>query len=141
MISKPGRKKKRKRKIRTAEEVEYDELLKYNDDLWKELVLKRDKHYDHYRRKKANQAHHIISRSYWPTRWLLLNGISLAKGTHGYDAHGKGSADFIEWIRKKWLGEEQYTNLMQRKNNRMRRDVHTLRAVKISLEQQRDLIK
>ena len=136
---KPGPRKKRK-KIKDPLEKEYADLLKYCDNLWKELVLKRDKNIDHYRMKPAQQAHHIISRYYWPTRWLLLNGLSLAKGSHCYDAHGKGTADFNEWIRNKWLRPEQYNNLLQRKNNRMKRCVETLRVVKMSLDRQKDLI-
>ena len=132
--------RKKKRKVRTPEQLEYARLLKECDKLWKELVLRRDKNYDNYRRKPANQAHHIMSRSYWPTRWLLINGVSLAAGTHGFDAHGKGSADFMEWVQYKWLGREQYTNLLQRKNNRMKRDVFTLRLVKQSLITQKELM-
>ena len=126
--------------FRTPEQLEYARLLKECDKLWKELVLRRDKNYDHYRQKPANQAHHIISRAYFPTRWLLINGVALAAGTHGFDAHGKGSADFSEWIRQKWVGEENYLALLRRKNNRMKRCTETLKVVRQSLITQKEFM-
>ena len=137
MLKKP-KKKRKKRRVKTSEQIEYDRLLKECDRIWSELVLKRDKHIDHYRMKRAVVAHHILSRSYFPCRWLLLNGISLAQGTHGYDAHGKGRAEFDRWIQRKWLGQEQWENLYTRKNNYMKRCIETLKVVKISLERQRE---
>lgn len=75
-------------------------MLTYSklDDLWRDKV----KELAGYKCERCGStddlhSHHIIKRTYMPTRWLLANGICLCMGCHGI-AH-KDERFFKLWVK------------------------------------------
>jgi len=95
-------------------------LDKHLDDLWRTIIKLRDKGVCQYSLKAKGvfrdgvDAHHIISRTKWGTRWDTRNGILL----HAY--HNRGVAhkypeQFRNFILEKWFGSQvEYDSLVAR---------------------------
>jgi len=81
-------------------------LTKQLDELWTEIIRSRSRNFEDQiccercGSTEVVQAHHIIPRTKYGTRWVLGNGVALCRRCHLYWAH-KDSIEFTEWIMKK----------------------------------------
>ena len=113
-------------------------LLKECGDLWKKRIRERDKvcqrpgcpYCFNAEGIKYLTPHHIVSRTVWPLRFDLLNGVLLCRGSHGMWAHTEDPFirrdvdDFYES-----LGNMDYLNIARHRQSK--NDYH---AIKLYLE-------
>lgn len=59
--------------------------------------------------KKGTQAHHILSRRHYGSRWLVSNGLFLCSGCHLFIAH----RDYEKFRQRviELLGEEEFERI------------------------------
>lgn len=116
----------RKSKKKSPTQIEKEKLIKQNDRLWSKIV-----------RRKAGDvcvidlkggkidAHHVISRQFWATRWDTRNGISLCVHHHIWDY--KFSAHRTPEKFKKWYittyGETKYLFLKRQSQQQITRSL------------------
>lgn len=87
------------------------------DKLWSEYIRARDGVWcSKCGKRKANQAHHIFTRSILSLRHDPENGIALCSFCHTLDKHGaahKNPEAFREFLMR-WMGEDRYKRLYYR---------------------------
>lgn len=101
-VPKPVRKIRKKRHIGQSP---IKKLKKECDRVWSLIVRLKNPTCIWCKRRAAVNAHHIISRRYLPTRYVIENGAALCGGCH-MTAHQRPDR-FIPHI-KSVLGEKQY---------------------------------
>jgi hypothetical protein len=79
------------------------------DRLWSKIIRKRDPLCRCCKKRPSEDAHHIIyRRKYW-TRYELLNGLGLCKGCHKFKIHQEITV-YVEW-EKKLIGQHEWDRL------------------------------
>ena len=86
----------------------------YLDNLWSEIVkLKADNQCEYCHKTEGLNSHHVFSRSNYPLRWDMDNGVCLCALHHilgSFSAH-KAPLEFAEFI-KKLRGIDWYNRLL-----------------------------
>lgn len=81
------------------------------DNLWRDIIKTRaNKKCERCSRTEELHSHHIIKRTYWPTRWDLDNGICLCAICHKI-AHDN------EEIFKLWVAKKRPLNQLEKKKH------------------------
>lgn len=94
--------------------------VKAADALWSKIIRARTANCQRCKYKPGHDAHHLVSRRYKQTRWLLDNGAHLCRGCHqtvGIDG------DENRRLALSLIGEEKWEKLNVTKNCRGKVDV------------------
>lgn len=110
---KSSRKSKSSKSSRKSK-LSISSLKKKVDKLWSKLVRKKDKKCIRCGKQTNLQAHHIFSRRFNSTRWLLDNGVTLCYGCHMFFAHIEHE-NFRDMVIEK-IGKAKYLQLKQLSN-------------------------
>lgn len=118
--------KKRRKK------TERQKLIDENDNLFRDIIRKRDKRCQRSGSLENLQVCHYFTRKDFTTRWDLDNGCLLKAGIHKFWAHIK-TEEFRDW----WIariGQERFDKLKLR--NRYRGTIYTsdLKIIKVGLQ-------
>ncbi len=106
------------------------DLIKELDNLFREVIRKRDKVCQMCGKRENLQCAHIFSRSHFNTRWDVENGMLLCVRCHLFIAH-KEPIRFAQFVEQK-LGEDTLTKLKMRADTLVRGQ--DLQAIKVFLE-------
>lgn len=80
------------------------------DDLWRKLILARDKHRCRCCGAGAVDAAHIRRRGLRATRWLARNGLALCRECHDrFHRYPKAAQEFY----RRCLGDDEYEELVR----------------------------
>jgi len=90
--------------------TERQRLIKNCDMLWSLAVKVRDRKCQVSGKDYSLQSHHICSRRYLRTRWLLENGITLNAGVHFFE---KIDPERFRNTIIGVIGEEEYLRLQE----------------------------
>lgn len=94
--------------------------VKLCDELWKRAIKERAQNKCELCGETFRlQAHHVIPRTNYSTRYLVENGIALCYKHHIHWAH-KDAEDFISWMEAHRMADLNYIKRMrynQDKNN------------------------
>ncbi len=85
------------------------ELIQQNDDLFREIIRKRDKICQRTYTRRNLQVAHFFTRSNLTTRWDLDNACLLNAGVHHYWAHSRRAEFRAFWINR--IGQEKFDRL------------------------------
>lgn len=73
--------------------------IKALDKIWRDIIISRAKKKCEFcGSSKHVQAHHIVPRSFYATRWNIENGVALCRRHHLYFAHRDVIA-FYDWVK------------------------------------------
>ena len=85
------------------------ELIQQNDDLFREIIRKRDKVCQRTGAEEYLDVVHFFTRGNLTTRWEEDNACLLRKGIHRYWAHSRRAEFRAFWINR--IGQEKFDRL------------------------------
>ena len=105
---------------------EIKKIRKQCDSPWSEIIKIKAGYKCEYCGKGKPEvvlhSHHIFSRIYNTTRWLIENGVCLCAGHHKYFAHVK-TQDFEKWCRTK----RDYDMINEIRRLKFKKDYQTMK--------------
>jgi len=101
------------------------ELVRENDRIWSFLVKHKYNSTCQMCGKPATEAHHIISRTEYNTRWDTDNGIALCRECHR-KIHDKMGNEEKEAFYRKIIGDDIYELLLRKSKYIGSRDYGTV---------------